>query len=56
MAELLGWSESRYLSILRSYPASRLSAFTFLTPALGVAFGCLLPSPDVEPHVLANEA
>jgi drug/metabolite transporter (DMT)-like permease len=42
--------------LMRSYPASRLSAFTFLTPALGVAFGGLLLGEKITPALVAAVA
>jgi drug/metabolite transporter (DMT)-like permease len=41
---------------VRTYPASRLAAFTFLTPMFGVAFGGLLLGEPIRPPLLVAVA
>lgn len=44
-----------WFSLMRTYLASRLGAFSFLTPLLGVVLGALLLGERIEPHfVLAT--
>jgi drug/metabolite transporter (DMT)-like permease len=40
--------------LLRKYLASRLSAFSFLTPLFGVSFGVLLLSDPLDPRFIAG--
>ena len=42
--------------LIRTYPASRLSVFTFLTPVLGVAFGGLFLGEAITPLLVASMA
>lgn len=42
-----------WFALIRDYPASLLSSFTFLTPLFGVAFGAALLGEPVTPHLLA---
>lgn len=46
-ASYLGW-----FWLLRHYPATRLSAFTFLTPMFGLSFGALLLDEPISPRLL----
>ena len=46
-------SYTAWFWLVRRYPASLLSAFTFLTPVFGVAFGALLLGERVGPLLLA---
>ena len=46
-ASYLGW-----FWLLRHYPATRLSAFTFLTPMFGLTFGALLLDEAISPRLL----
>lgn len=41
-----------WFALIRDYPASLLSSFTFLTPLFGVAFGAALLREPVSPHLL----
>jgi drug/metabolite transporter (DMT)-like permease len=38
--------------LLRHYPATRVSSFTFLTPVSGLLFGALLLGEPVTPRLL----
>jgi drug/metabolite transporter (DMT)-like permease len=42
-----------WFALMRTYPASLLSAFTFLTPIFGVAFGWALLNEPFSPYLLA---
>ncbi len=42
-----------WFALIREYPASLLSAFTFLTPLFGVAFGAGLLGEPLSPFLLA---
>ncbi|MBA3516786.1 MAG: DMT family transporter [Rhizobiales bacterium] len=42
-----------WFALMRKYPASLLTSFTFLTPLFGVAFGAALLGEPVTPHLLA---
>ncbi|HWS76026.1 MAG TPA: DMT family transporter [Quisquiliibacterium sp.] len=46
-ASYLGW-----FWLLRHYPATRVSSFTFLTPVFGLAFGALLLGEALTPGLL----
>ena len=39
---------SRWFALIRAYPVSLLSSFTFLTPLFGVAFGAALLNEPVS--------
>jgi drug/metabolite transporter (DMT)-like permease len=41
-----------WFALIRDYPASLLSSFTFLTPLFGVAFGAALLNEPVSPYLL----
>jgi drug/metabolite transporter (DMT)-like permease len=41
-----------WFGLMREYPASLLSAFTFLTPLFGVAFGAVLLHEPLSPRLL----
>ena len=42
-----------WFALIRDYPASLLSSFTFLTPLFGVAFGATILGEPLSPHLLA---
>jgi drug/metabolite transporter (DMT)-like permease len=42
-----------WFALIRDYPASLLSSFTFLTPLFGVAFGAALLREPLSPQLLA---
>ena len=42
--------------LLRHYPATRVSAFTFLTPVSALLFGALLLGEPITPHLLVGLA
>jgi drug/metabolite transporter (DMT)-like permease len=42
-----------WFALIRDYPASLLSSFTFLTPLFGVAFGAALLGEPLSPQLLA---
>jgi drug/metabolite transporter (DMT)-like permease len=42
-----------WFALIRDYPASLLSSFTFLTPLFGVAFGAALLHEPLSPYLLA---
>jgi drug/metabolite transporter (DMT)-like permease len=42
-----------WFALMREYPASLLSSFTFLTPLFGVAFGALLLNEPVSARLIA---
>ena len=42
-----------WFALMRDYPASLLSSFTFLTPLFGVAFGAALLNEPLSPRLLA---
>jgi drug/metabolite transporter (DMT)-like permease len=42
-----------WFALIRAYPASLLSSFTFLTPLFGVAFGAALLREPVSSHLIA---
>lgn len=42
-----------WFALIRDYPASLLSAFTFLAPLFGVAFGAMLLNDRLSPQFLA---
>ena len=41
-----------WFALIRDYPASLLSSFTFLTPLFGVAFGAALLNERLSPYLL----
>jgi drug/metabolite transporter (DMT)-like permease len=41
-----------WFALIRNYPASALSAFTFLTPLFGVAFGAAVLGEPLTPLLL----
>jgi drug/metabolite transporter (DMT)-like permease len=41
-----------WFALIRDYPASLLSSFTFLTPLFGVAFGAALLNEGLSPYLL----
>jgi drug/metabolite transporter (DMT)-like permease len=53
---IAGASYAAWFWLIARYPASRLAAFTFLTPVFGVAFGALLLGETVTPVLLASVA
>jgi drug/metabolite transporter (DMT)-like permease len=53
---IAGASYAAWFWLIARYPASRLAAFTFLTPVFGVAFGALLLGEAVTPVLLASVA
>jgi drug/metabolite transporter (DMT)-like permease len=48
-----GFTYLAWFAMMRRYPASLLSAFTFLTPLFGVAFGAALLGDPLSPKLLA---
>jgi drug/metabolite transporter (DMT)-like permease len=42
-----------WFALIRDYPASLLTSFTFLTPLFGVAFGAALLGEELSPRLLA---
>jgi drug/metabolite transporter (DMT)-like permease len=42
-----------WFALIRDYPASLLSSFTFLTPLFGVGFGAVLLGEKLSPRLLA---
>jgi drug/metabolite transporter (DMT)-like permease len=42
-----------WFALMREYPASLLSSFTFLTPLFGVAFGAALLGETLSPSLIA---
>jgi drug/metabolite transporter (DMT)-like permease len=42
-----------WFALIRDYPASLLSSFTFLTPLFGAAFGAALLNEPLSPYLLA---
>jgi drug/metabolite transporter (DMT)-like permease len=53
---IAGASYAAWFWLIARYPASRLAAFTFLTPVFGVAFGAVLLGEAVTPVLLASVA
>jgi drug/metabolite transporter (DMT)-like permease len=47
-----GFTYVAWFALIREYPASLLSAFSFLTPLFGVAFGAAVLGEQLTPHLL----